>query len=120
MASKRKPYIRQMTGSWWKGHPYYRFYMMREGTAVFAIWASLLLLCGMASPDGIIRVLSNPLIIFINVVALAAALFHSKTWFELAPKAVNLTEKQSGMVVKGLWSVTLIASAIVLLVAFVR
>ena len=120
MASKRKPYIRQMTSMWWKDHPYYRFYMIREGTSVFAIWVSLLLLCGMACPDGIIRVLSNPLVIFINMIALAAALLHTKTWFELAPKAVNLTEKQSGMLLKGLWGITLIASAIVLLVAFAR
>jgi fumarate reductase subunit C len=109
-----------MSGTWWKDHPYYRFYMMREGTAVFAIWVSLLLICGMAFPDGIIRVLSNPLIILVNIAALAASLLHTKTWFDLAPKAVNLTEKQNAMLIKGLWGITIIASAIVLLVAFAR
>lgn len=120
MASKRKPYVREMNAGWWTSHPYYRFYMIREGTAFFAIWVSLLLTCGMANPGGIIRVLSNPLVILINIAALAASLLHTKTWFELAPKAMNLTEQQNGMVVKGLWGVTLIASAVVLLVACAR
>ncbi len=118
MASKRKPYVREMDANWWKDHPFYRFYMIREGTALFAIWVSLLLMCGMADAGGILSVLSNPLIILINLVAFAAALLHAKTWFDLAPKAMNLTEAQNRLVIGGLWALTLAVSLIVLLVAF--
>ena len=34
MTTKRKPYVRPMTSTWWKKLPFYRFYMLREGTAV--------------------------------------------------------------------------------------
>ena len=33
MTTKRKPYVRPMTSTWWKKLPFYRFYMLREGTA---------------------------------------------------------------------------------------
>lgn len=32
MTTKRKPYVRPMTSTWWKKLPFYRFYMLREGT----------------------------------------------------------------------------------------
>ena len=37
MTTKRKPYVRPMTSTWWKKLPFYRFYMLREGTAVPAV-----------------------------------------------------------------------------------
>ena len=39
---------------------------------------------------GIRRLLQNPVIVIINLITLAAALLHTKTWFELAPKAANI------------------------------
>lgn len=41
MTTKRKPYVRPMTSTWWKKLPFYRFYMLREGTAVPAVWSVL-------------------------------------------------------------------------------
>ena len=41
MTTKRKPYVRPMTSTWWKKLPFYRFYMLREGTAVPAVWFSI-------------------------------------------------------------------------------
>ncbi len=38
MTTKRKAYVRPMTSTWWKKLPFYRFYMLREGTAVPAVW----------------------------------------------------------------------------------
>jgi fumarate reductase subunit C len=32
--------------TWWKNLPFYRFYMLREGTAVPAVWFSLELMYG--------------------------------------------------------------------------
>ena len=41
MTTKRKAYVRPMTSTWWKKLPFYRFYMLREGTAVPAVWFSI-------------------------------------------------------------------------------
>lgn len=45
------------------------------------------------SLGGIRRLLQNPVIVIINLITLAAALLHTKTWFELAPKAANIIVK---------------------------
>ena len=102
MTTKRKPYVRPMTSTWWKKLPFYRFYMLREGTAVPAVWFSIEL-------------------IFINLITLAAALLHTKTWFELAPKAANIIVKDEKMgpepIIKSLWAVTVVATIVILFVA---
>lgn len=100
MTTKRKPYVRPMTSTWWKKLPFYRFYMLREGTAVPAVWFSIELIFGLFAlkngPEawaGFVDFLQNPVIMIINLITLAAALLHTKTWFELAPKAANIIVK---------------------------
>lgn len=46
MTTKRKAYVRPVPSTWWKNLPFYRFYMLREGTAVPAVWFSLELMYG--------------------------------------------------------------------------
>jgi len=52
---------------------------------------------------------------------LAAALLHTKTWFELAPKAANIIVKNEKLgpepIIKGLWAVTAVVTVVVLGVA---
>ncbi|QQN34422.1 fumarate reductase subunit FrdC [Rahnella aceris] len=126
--SKRKPYVREMKASWWKNLPFYRFYMLREGTAVPAVWFSLLLLAGVCSlrngPEswaGFVNFLQNPVVLLINLIALLAALLHTKTWFELAPKASILVVKGKKMgpepVIAGFWGVTIVVTLVVLVIA---
>lgn len=100
MTTKRKPYVRPMTSTWWKKLPFYRFYMVREGTAVPAVWFSIVLIYGLfalkhgaESWAGYIGFLQNPVVVILNLITLAAALLHTKTWFELAPKAANVIIK---------------------------
>ena len=118
MASKRKPYIREMDAGWWKKHPFYRFYMLREGTSIFQVLVSLEFIYCLMAPESFFSLLGNPIVIILNIVAFLATLLHTKTWFDLAPKAVNVSEKQTGMMVKGLWAATIAVSAIILLLAF--
>ena len=51
----------------------------------------------------------------------AAALLHTKTWFELAPKAANIIVKDEKMgpepIIKSLWAVTVVATIVILFVA---
>lgn len=128
MTTKRKPYVRPMTSTWWKKLPFYRFYMVREGTAVPAVWFSIILICGLFSlkhgPESwahFVGFLQHPVVVILNVIALAAALLHTKTWFELAPKAANIIVKGEKMgpepVIKGLWGVTIAVTVIILFVA---
>ncbi|WP_064561806.1 fumarate reductase subunit FrdC [Buttiauxella brennerae] len=128
MTTKRKPYVRTMTPTWWQKLGFYRFYMIREGTAVPTIWFSILLICGLFSlksgPEswaGFVSFLQNPIVIILNLITLAAALLHTKTWFELAPKAANIIIKDDKMgpepVIKGLWAVTVVATVVILFIA---
>lgn len=118
MATKRKPYVREMDAGWWKKHPFYRFYMLRESTSIFQVLVSLEFIFCLAAPESFFRLISNPVVIVLNIVALLAMLLHTKTWFDLAPKAVNGNEKQNKMMVTALWAATAAASAIILLLAF--
>ncbi|UZG99231.1 fumarate reductase subunit FrdC [Salmonella enterica subsp. enterica] len=128
MTTKRKPYVRPMTSTWWKKLPFYRFYMLREGTAVPAVWFSIELIFGLFCAqtrrgilDGIRRLLQNPVVVILNLITLAAALLHTKTWFELAPKAANIIVKDEKMgpepIIKGLWVVTAVVTVVILYVA---
>jgi fumarate reductase subunit C len=59
--------------------------------------------------------------VILNLIVLAAALLHTKTWFELAPKAANIIVKGEKMgpepVIKGLWAVTILVTVVILFVA---
>lgn len=128
MTTKRKPYVRPMMSTWWKKLPFYRFYMLREGTAVPAVWFSIELIFGLFAlkngPEawaGFVDFLQNPVIVIINLITLAAVLLHTKTWFELAPKAANIIVKDEKMgpepIIKSLWAVTVVATIVILFVA---
>ena len=95
--SKRKPYVRQVKKSWWLRNSFYTGYMLREGTcicvgayAVILLWGLLRLSQGAAAFAGWLTALHSPLAILFHLLALAACLFHAKTWFSLAPKAVRI------------------------------
>ena len=65
--------------------------------------------------------LQNPVVVVLNLITLCAALLHTKTWFELAPKAANIIIKGEKMgpepVIKGLWVVTALVTVVILFVA---
>ncbi len=128
-ASKRKKYIRPMEADWWKHHPFYRFYMMREATAIFSLWFSFVLfygvICLSKSAWGIfgaykfIEFLSNPIVVFLNLIALGAAILNTVTYFRMTPKVMNLIIKgeklDPKLVTQALWGITAIVSIIVIL-----
>jgi fumarate reductase subunit C len=125
MATNRKPYVREIQSNWWHKKPFYSFYMLRELTAVPAVWFSFLLIYGLAALAkgpanwaAFVSFLSNPIVLLINLVALMAALLHTKTWFELAPKAACITESKEHRIKLGLWIITILATIILLCLAF--
>lgn len=102
--------------------------MLREGTAVPAVWFSIELMYGLFAikhgPEtwaSFVGFLQNPVVVILNIIVLAAALLHTKTWFELAPKAANIIVKNEKLepepIIKGLWVVTAVVTVVILGIA---
>ncbi len=95
--SKRKPYVRPMTARWWLSNPFYIKYMLREASCLFVGGYSLTLLYGLYALkqgpyvwDAYLQALASPLALLFHALALPMAMYHSITWFGLAPKAMHL------------------------------
>ena len=88
-------YRRRVSVWWWLESRSYRGFVLRELTSVFVALFALVLLWQIRAlgrgPEAYARVLDrlrSPLFVTLDVVALAFVLFHSITWFNLAPKAM--------------------------------
>ncbi|MDA7745750.1 fumarate reductase subunit C [Psychromonas sp.] len=95
--SKRRPYNRELSSDWWLKDIFYSQYMLREGSSIFITLYSLILAWGVfrlsqgeVAFNAWMEALQHPLSILFHLIALAFALYHSITWFSLAPKAVDL------------------------------
>ncbi len=97
MATEFHPrwYRRRVSTYWWLGRwPYTRF-ILRELTSLFVAWAvvlTLLLLRSLsAGPQAMAEFqewLRAPALLALNGVSLLAVIYHSITWFNLAPSAM--------------------------------
>ncbi|GAA4955817.1 fumarate reductase subunit C [Nonomuraea thailandensis] len=77
---------------WFARSRNYTIFVLRELTSVFVAWSMVFLLMLVAAVldgtlEGFAALAAQPWMIAINVVALAAAAFHSVTFLNLAPKA---------------------------------
>ena len=120
---KRKPIF------WWTKKWAHMRFILRELTSVAVAWFSLILIFMIRSlrngPDEYARferVMEHPLVMVINVVALVFLIYHSITWFNLAPKAMVIrigTNKVPGMLIAGLnyvaWLIVSIAVVLLLI-----
>lgn len=125
--SNRKPYVREMTRTWWKDHPFYRFYMLREATVLPLILFTLFLTLGLGSlvkgPEAWqswLTFMANPLVVAINIVALAGSLFHAHTFFGMMPQVMPIRIKgkvlDKKVIVLTQWAAVAVISLIVLIV----
>lgn len=123
--SSRKPYVRPMNRTWWSKHPFYRFYMVREATVLPLIAFTLFMLCGLASlvkgPMAWVEwqhFMQNPLVIAINIVALAGSLFHAATFFSMMPQVMPIRVGgklvSAKMIIAAQWGAVAAISLIVL------
>jgi fumarate reductase subunit C len=95
--SKRKPYTRKLPLNWWLKQIFYTKYMIREGTSIWITLYSLILAWGVfrlsqgeVAFNGWLEALQSPVAIVLHLLMLIFALFHTITWFSLAPKAADL------------------------------
>ena len=92
-----KPYHRPFPNTWWlKRRPYFLF-MIRELTAIFVGGYCVFLLFfihkvsqGPEAYAQMIEGLKSPVSIILHLIALAFAIYHSVTWFNLTPKIIVL------------------------------
>ena len=91
--SNRKPYIQQQDASWWKQNAFYKRYMLRECTSVFALVYALILLWGLCALSrgeqafgDWLQAMATPGMVILHAIGLVSTLFHTVTWFELTPK----------------------------------
>lgn len=90
-------YKPELSRSWWLKHHYYRRYMLREATVL-----PLLFFCGCllgalfclthseAYWQQWLAFMRHPLVVVINIIALAGSLYHAKTFFELFPRVMPI------------------------------
>ncbi|QBQ63998.1 fumarate reductase subunit FrdC [Actinobacillus indolicus] len=125
-ASKRKKYVREIKPTWWKKLDFYKFYVLRESTAVPTIWFCLVLFYGLAClgkengfVENFIPFLQNPLVVILNIITLGAVLLNSFTFFGMAPQMMNVIVKNERIDVKLVsrvfWGITAFVSLLALI-----
>ncbi len=123
--SNRKPYVREMTRTWWAESPFYRMYILREATVLPLLFFTLSLTFGLAclvmgesAWENWLAFMANPFVIAMNLVALLGSLFHAQTFFSMMPQVMpiriggKLLNKK--VIVFAQWMAVIVISAIVL------
>lgn len=125
--SNRKPYVREMKRTWWKDHPFYRLYMLRESTVLPIILFTLFLTFGLGSlvkgPEAWaswLEFMANPIVVIISILSLAGSLFHAQTFFSMMPQVMPIRIKgktlDKKVVVLAQWAAVAFISLIVLII----
>ena len=85
----------QMSVFWWVRRRSYLVFVIRELSSVFVAWSVVFLLLlvravgqGGAEYQRFLDRSARPWLLALNVVALAFVVFHTITWFNLAPQAM--------------------------------
>jgi fumarate reductase subunit C len=117
-------YRRPLPASWWLTNRNYFFYVVRELTALFIALFLLLYLYGILQLErgpeayaAFVRLVRSPGMLLFNVVALVLAVYHTVTWFTLAPRLQKLLpagrEAPPGAVLGGSLLAWLVLSAVI-------
>jgi len=96
-------YHRKMSIFWWTGRMAYVKFIVRELTSVFVAAYAIILMVkihalnqGPEAWESLLATFSTPLFITLHIVMFGFLLFHSITWFMLAPSAmvVKISKKR--------------------------
>jgi fumarate reductase subunit C len=116
----RRPYLPPFRRDWWLQLRFYRLYMLREATVLPLLFFVGCLIYGLYSLgqgplqwQHWLEFMAQPWVIGLNVLTLAASLFHAKTFFELFPRVMPLAPAK--LMIAGQWLGT-VAVAISLLI----
>ncbi|EIJ67744.1 fumarate reductase subunit C [Pasteurella bettyae CCUG 2042] len=125
--TKRNKYVRPMTATWWKSWDFYKFYMVRESSAIPTVWFCLVLLYGvfcLTSENGFVEnfipFLQNPLVVILNLISLALLLVHAFTLFQMTGEVMSGSTGIKSEVIQKLLKIAFAAvSVIALVLAFI-
>jgi fumarate reductase subunit C len=88
-------YRQPVSRLWWMKKRSYFMFVLRELSSVFVAWFAVFLMImvfaigrGEASYQSFMDWAASPVVIVINIVALAFAILHTVTWFALTPQAM--------------------------------
>ena len=88
-------YRRRVSTYWWLRRPSYFAFILRELSSLFVAWFVVFTLLQIHALSGGAESYQrfqdwskNPAVLIVNVVALFFVVFHSITWFKLAPQAM--------------------------------
>ena len=127
--SARNTYVRPMSG-WYRRNPRFKAYLLREGTSVFValyavilLWGLTALAGGAASYERWLAFLASPVSVLLHLVILAAAVYHTYTWFQVAPKAtppLSFGGKKvpDRMIIGGGYAACVVVTLVILVVAW--
>ncbi|WP_422138699.1 hypothetical protein [Endozoicomonas sp. ALC020] len=125
----RRPYVRPMKRTWYKDHPFYRTYMVREATCLFDALYSINLFFGILQLtrgkdawEAWLSFQANPLMILFTVVTLGMTLFHAVTFFDMTPRVLpqQIRKIVADNVVNKLMYAGLAAVSVIIFAALVR
>ncbi|NUR05423.1 MAG: fumarate reductase subunit C [Nocardioidaceae bacterium] len=92
-----RTYRRPISTWWWVGKRTYFVFVMRELSSIFIAWLVVYLLLmiaaigrGADAYDDFLRFAANPVVVVVDLVALAFVVLHTITWFGLTPKAMDV------------------------------
>ncbi|MDR1709027.1 MAG: fumarate reductase subunit C [Candidatus Accumulibacter sp.] len=127
--SKRRPYVRPMSG-WWKKNPFYVEYMVHEWTALFVLAYAVVLTFGVvrlwqgeAAWNGWLEAMKSPLSIILHLAFLVAIAYHAFTFFKLfplttPPMVVGGKKVDPDLVVRGGWALAVGAAIVTFLIVW--
>jgi fumarate reductase subunit C len=88
-------YRRRASTYWWLRRPSYLVFILRELSSVFVVWFVVFTLLqihalrqGAENYQRFLDWSKNPVVLIVNIIALFFVVFHSITWFRLAPQAM--------------------------------
>jgi fumarate reductase subunit C len=95
--ARPRAYRPRVSVFWWAHKRSYLLFVMRELSSVFVAWFVVVTLLfawsvarGEEQYQRFLDIAANPLIVAVNVVALAFLVLHTVTWFNLTPQAMPL------------------------------
>ena len=125
----RRPYSRAVsTFSWWLAQRRYIRYMAREASCIFIGAYTAVIVVGLArlsegaaAWSAFLKGLQAPASVAFHLFALAFALYHTTTWFNVTPKAmpVQFGEAQlpGGVIIGAHYAGWVLVSALILFLA---
>lgn len=114
----RRPYLPVMKRDWWMQQRYFRMYMLREATVLPLLFFVGCLISGFYclavseahwfSWQGF---MAEPWVMMLNGLALAASIFHAKTFFELFPRVMPLAP--ASVMIAAQWAAMLVVASVI-------